>query len=78
MSLAAADSQTSKQTNTLGKGKGMQRLFTFHFFRLMRANLALTPTQVVPLVNRELTKYKQGCHIYPTRKAMMNEPIVTV
>jgi hypothetical protein len=73
---ASADSQTSKQTAGLGgEGMGMQGLFTFHFFRHIRANRSLTPSQILPLVNRELTSYKQGCQIYPTRQALMDQPI---
>jgi hypothetical protein len=72
---ASRDSQTSKQATGLGATKTMQGLFTFHFFRLIRQNRALTPAQIIPLINREIAPFQQTAVVLPTRRQLMNEPI---
>jgi hypothetical protein len=72
---AAQDSQTSKQTSGLGGAAGAQGLFTFNFFRIVRANKGITPAQIAPLINKEIKRYQQACAVSPTRKELLTQPI---
>jgi hypothetical protein len=71
---AAKDSQTAKQTSVGGADQG---IFTFHFFQLLEENPKITPAQIEPKINAQISKYQQVFTKSTTTPDLFNQPILT-
>lgn len=73
LSLSAArDAQTAKQTSMDGKDQG---IFTFYFFKFLKSDPKMTPTELESKINGYISKYEQYFTKCATTDSMFSQPL---